>query len=327
VLARDRERGDRLRANARFPARHGAATLAHLVGHVFIMGRAFKILSDFDGVFTDQGVEADENYRHVLHECVRLVGGNPARVEAEIERIRGEVLSTPAAWGWAPDGNRISAYVDEDPLCLSSAVCLFLSRTDEPLVREIRAAVEGEFDSLAVFSEHCFRAAVASYRERHPPCLVPDIAAQLERVLATGAEVVVVSNSSSEKIGAWLGSAGIDAGEGPGHRVRLRGSAGKQFLGDTDASIRVADRDVRIDRPRYRAAIVEEAPNLVIGDVFSLDLALPHVMRGEGHPSAPARIVLRRHPHTPAWVLGDRAHGAIDHVVDRFGDIAELVTR
>ena len=40
---------------------------------------------------------------------------------------------------------RISAYVDEDPLCLPSAVCLFLSRTDEPLVREIRAAVEAEF--------------------------------------------------------------------------------------------------------------------------------------------------------------------------------------
>lgn len=291
------------------------------------MGRAFKILSDFDGVFTDQGIEADENYRHVLRECVRLVGGNPARIEAEIARIRAEVLASPAAWGWAPDGDRISAYVDEDPLCLPSAVCLFLSRTDEPLVREIRAAIEAEFASLAVFSEHCFRAAVASYRELHPPCLVPDVAGQLDRVLATGAEVVVVSNSSSEKIGAWLRSAGIDAGEGPGHRVRLRGSAGKQFLGDTDASIRVADRQVRIDRPRYRAAIEEEAPDLVIGDVFSLDLALPHVMRGEGHPAAPARLVLRRHPHTPTWILGDRAHGAIDHVVDHFADLAELVSR
>lgn len=291
------------------------------------MSRAFKILSDFDGVFTDQGIEADENLRYVVQECVRLVGGAPARIEAEIERIRGEVLAAPAAWGWAPDGDRISAYVDEDPLCLPSAVCLFLSRTDEPLVREIRAAVEAEFQSLAAFSEHCFRSAVASYRDRHPPCLVPGIADQLDRVLATGAEVVVVSNSSSEKIGTWLRSVGVDAGEGPGHRVRLRGSAGKQFLGQTNASIRVADRDVRIDRPRYRTAIEEESPDLIIGDVFSLDLALPHVMRGEGHPSAPARLVLRRHPHTPAWVLGDRAHGAIDHVVDRFGDLVDLVAR
>lgn len=290
------------------------------------MGRTFKILSDFDGVWTNQGVEAEENYRLVVDECVRLVGGDADRVQAEIERIRAEVLAMPAAWGWAPDGDRISAYVDEDPLCLSSAVCLFLARTDEPLVQEIRAAVAEEFATLAAFSEHCFRAAMASYRERHPPCLVENAREQLERVTSLGAEVVVVSNSSSEKIAAWLQSAGIDAGVGEGHRVRLRGSAGKQVLGETNASIRVGGRDIRIDRPQYRRAIEEEDPDLIIGDVFSLDLALPHVMRRDGHPAAPRHLVLRRHAHTPSWVLGDRAEGAIDHVVDRFADLADLIS-
>lgn len=73
---------------------------------------------------------------------------------------------------------------------------------------------------------------------------------------------------------------------------------------------------------RYRAAIEEEDPDLVIGDVFSLDLALPHVMRREGNPAAPSKLILRRHPHTPRWVLDTRAGGAIDVVVD---DVAELL--
>src|SRR5687768_15615706 len=203
------------------------------------MAARFKILSDFDGVWTDQGVEADENYRLVVDECVRLVAGPAAPIESELAQIRERVLASPSTWGWAPDGARISAYVDEDPLCLPSAICLYLDRVDEPAPRRIRTAILGEFDSLARFSEHCFRAAMASYRERHAPCLVHEAREQLMRVVAHGVEVVVVSNSASEKIAAWLGSAGIDAGEGPSHQVRLRGSAGKQVLGETTESITI----------------------------------------------------------------------------------------
>jgi len=82
---------------------------------------------------------------------------------------------------------------------------------------------------------------------------------------------------------------------------------------------------VLVDRPRYREAIERERPVLVIGDVFSLDLALPHAMRTHGHPAAPRTLALRRHRHTPPWILESRAAGAIDHVVDRFGDLAAVI--
>jgi hypothetical protein len=68
-----------------------------------------------------------------------------------------------------------------------------------------------------------------------------------------------------------------------------------------------------------------ERPQLVIGDVFSLDLALPHVLRARNHPAAPRELVLRRHPHTPSWVLDGRAGGAIDRIVDDVADLLAVV--
>jgi hypothetical protein len=254
-----------------------------------------------------------------------MLGWSDAEAEAAMQRIEAKVLAEPTRWGWAPDGRRISAYVDEDPLCLSSAMCLYIDVADDPELADARAAVLDRFESLAAFSEHCFIEAMKSYRERHPPCIVSDAREQLDAVLARGVEIVVVSNSSATKIAPWFQSAGIDAGPDAGHKIRLRGSAGKQTLGETDASIVVGGRDVRVDRPRYRTAIEEERPDLIIGDVFSLDLALPHVMRSAGDPAAPSTLAIRRHAHTPQWVLGDRAGGAIDHVVARFADLVDLI--
>ena len=61
----------------------------------------------------------------------------------------------------------------------------------------------------------------------------------------------------------------------------------------------------------------------MIGDVFSLDLALPHVMR-QAREIAP-QLALRRHPHTPSWVLDSRADGAIDLVVEQLDGLVEPV--
>jgi hypothetical protein len=286
---------------------------------------SLKILSDFDGVWTDQGLEAEEVRRCIVDEVAEISGIARERVAADLESLYGKILAQPHAWGWAPDGERISAYVDEDPLCLPSGLCLYLGRADDALARTYRAPILARFRSVAEFSEHCFRAAMTSYRDRHAPALVPHAREQLERVLALGAEIVVVSNSPGEKLVHWFGAAGIDAAEHGSPRVRLRGAAGKQTLGEGGEHIVVGGRPICVDRPRYRQAIEEEKPDLVIGDVFSLDLALPHVMRTQGHPAAPRSLVLRRHPHTPSWILDTKAEGAIDHLVDGFGDLVDLL--
>ncbi|MCX4246263.1 hypothetical protein [Paraliomyxa miuraensis] len=284
---------------------------------------AFKILSDFDGVWTEADLEAVALHRQLVESCIELLGSDEPTVEADLAAFRREVQDTPHAFGWAPDG-RISAFADEDPLCEVAGLCLLVAVAERGRARRYREAIEARWPTVQAFAEHGFVTAMARFRAEHPPSIATDAREQLHAVTEAGAEVVVVSNSEPGKLLAWFRAAGIDAGEGPGHELRIRGSAGKQVLGG-DLTIDIRGRRVYVDRPRYREAIEQERPDLVIGDIFSLDLALPHVMRDNGHPAAPRTLALRRHRHTPAWILEDRAAGAIDHVVDRFGDLAELV--
>jgi hypothetical protein len=287
------------------------------------MAPRFKILSDFDGVWTESDLEAVALLEQLASSCAALLGAARAHVDDDLAALRDEVRAEPHAFGWAPDG-RISAFADEDPLCEVAGLCARLAGATHGVALRYRAAIEARWPSVQAFAEHGFVTAMARFRREHPPTIAADARAQLLAVLERGAEVVVVSNSEPAKLHAWFGAAGIDAGEGPGHELRIRGSAGKQVLA-SDASIAVGGRRVHVDRPLYRQAIEAERPTLVIGDVFSLDLALPHAMREQGHPAAPRALALRRHRHTPPWILEDRAAGAIDHVVDRFAELADLV--
>ncbi len=288
------------------------------------MARRFKILSDFDGVWTDQGREAVVLVQGCVDALAELAGVHPDEAREEIDALRRRMAAEPHAHGWAPDG-RISAYVDEDPLVESSALCNAIDTSDDPTAKRYRAAVLGNgFASMSDFAQHVYVTATGAFRREHPPCLVADARAILDELLALGVEVVVVSNSEAEKIVSWFAGAGIDAGENEGHALRVRGAAAKWLLGG-DAAIEVAGRRIYVDRPRYRAAIEAEQADLVVGDVFSLDLALPHVMRSHGMAAAPRSLVLRHHVHTPSWVRDTSAGGAIDHMVAGLAELPAIV--
>ncbi|MBC8073659.1 MAG: hypothetical protein IAG13_35380, partial [Deltaproteobacteria bacterium] len=250
-----------------------------------------------------------------------------AQAEQGYAAMVATVLAEPTRHGWAPDG-RITAYVDEDPLVECSAVARMLADSREPEAMRWRDAVlAGGFADMHEFGEHCFVGGTTRFLLEHPPCIVPEARAMLASLRAHGADIVVVSNSATEKLVKFFAAAGIAAGEHEHAELRVRGSARKWQLGAGDASITVGGRDVFVDRPRYREVLADERPDLVIGDVFSLDLALPSVMRREQHAGAPRALVLRRHPHTPAWVTADLGGGTIDLVVAQVGELVALVDR
>lgn len=289
------------------------------------MARRFKILSDFDGVWTDQGPEADVLVRDCVVALGELAGVDAATAEREIGALRRRMAEAPHQHGWAHDG-RITAYVDEDPLVESSALCNAIAIVDDATAQRYRDAVaRGGFATLADFAQHVYVQSTGTFRRDHPPCIVADAAAVLAALHELDAEIVVVSNSDADKIVAWFAHAGIDAGERDGHALRVRGAAAKWFIGASDASIDVAGRRIFVDRPKYRAAIEAEQADLVIGDVFSLDLALPHVMRSHAIPGAPRTLVLRHHRHTPSWIIDTAAAGAIDHVVASLAELPAIV--
>ncbi|MEM7307199.1 MAG: HAD family hydrolase [Planctomycetota bacterium] len=285
---------------------------------------AIRILSDFDGVWTDQATEAEHVKAYQHREAARLAGVDADEARRDFAEYRGRVLEEPHRFGWTPDG-RITAYADEDPFCEPNSIAGWIESvadSDERAGRYRDAILAEGFANLTAFADHCFLTATGTFREEHPPALVDGAGEVFQALHDAGAEVVVCSNSGSEKVVGWLRHAGVDAGEDEGHLVRVHGNAGKWALGASDRAIAVGGRTIFVDRPKYHTVFEEERPDVVIGDVFSLDLALPHVLRGEGAPFAPRLLALRRHPHTPGWIAATRADGAIDLLVDR---VAELV--
>ncbi len=307
---------------------------------------SFKILSDFDGVWTDPVHEADSVRALMVAETARLAGEADERVAADYEAYRLLAMERPAQNGWAPPrwtAGRITAFVDEDPFCAGNAIAGVLgevaggahqveaglrARTERYARVVLGQAFGTGFESMSDFADHAFLTATAAYRTDHPPALVDGAADIAHALLDAGIELVIVSNSGTDKILDWFGKLGIpghDAEEpGPeGDRsIAVRGGAGKFILGEADTSLSVSDRTIFVDRPRYAGVIEAEAADLVIGDVFSLDLALPHHLRSQGAAYAPDQLVLRRHDYTPSWAADGRADGAIDHVIT---DLAELV--
>ena len=287
--------------------------------------RPFKILSDFDGVWTDQTIEAESVKLLLAAEAARLAGVAAGEALRDFRRYEDQARAQPERHGWAPDG-RITAYVDEDPFCVPNAVAGWLQDAAGERPGRYRAAIlDAGYATLTAFADHCFLTATERYRTDHPPAILPGAKEHLEELLDRGVEVVIVSNSGAEKIVGWFRGIGIDAGTARGHALRVVGSARKFEIGTSGETIEVRGRPVHVDRPRYRAVIEAERPDLIVGDVFSLDLALPHRMREQDHPAAPRTLVLRRHAHTPDWIQSTRADGAIDHVVDSVGELSGLL--
>ena len=86
-------------------------------------------------------------------------------------------------------------------------------------------------------------------------------------------------------------------------------------------------REVHVDRPAYRAILERERPDLVVGDVLSLDLALPLHLRAAGLPGAPRAIGVMHLRHTPAWVLDAVGPGPdqVDFLVPHVTSLPRLI--
>jgi len=114
---------------------------------------------------------------------------------------------------------------------------------------------------------------------------------------------VVVSNSGTEKLKRWFDHAGLANRIHPEQAagaLRLRGSARKFVLapGGPDA-IDVGGVIVDGARPHYEAVLREERPDAVVGDVFSLDLALPLALKRREPAWRHVRLFWLAHGYAP----------------------------
>ncbi|MEQ1831718.1 MAG: hypothetical protein ABL977_01600 [Candidatus Eisenbacteria bacterium] len=272
-----------------------------------------KLLSDFDGVWT---YPDEEGAAHgaALDAALIAVAGESDREAARdwIAGARYAVRAEPTRWGWAVAG-RLSAFADEDPFAEQSALLHYLHvrRTSDPLAGRLCAAIEATGDSLPDFGGRAHTVGVKQVEASRGPGITVAAADAGRRMLAGGVEIVVVSNSTTDKLARWFAHAKVPARVHPENMVgqpRLRGSAQK-FVLDAGRDDAIALGGMRIDvaRSLYETLLREEAPDAVVGDVFSIDLALPLALKRREPSWRHVRLFWLVHPYAPARMRAEVA--------------------
>lgn len=274
-----------------------------------------KLLFDFDGVLTDPSEEAARVAQIFREEVARLGETTPEVVEGLIRMAERSFEQTPWSHGWH-DRQRLSAFCNEDPFIRTNAIAACFDQwagKDSLILGEILALMHKKdipsFHALANLSFQ--RMAKETSVGGFSPLDVNAVHA-VEAMIAKGHEVVIVSSSSTERIVNLLHRAGFEVAEtqypseSSKGRIRVRGDARKFVLGEdvrhVSFAVETGEYAIEVNRPHYFKILSEEKPDVVIGDVFSLDLTLPlSLWREKAEGFEGIRIFLRKRHYTPDW--------------------------
>ena len=263
-----------------------------------------KIIFDFDGTLTD----ITHEHQFVLHFYEDVFetrfGIHPKQFQHLYRTAHERIFSEPEKHGWLY-GGRMSAYCDEDLFmdCASVMTLLDVWKDDPPRgFEEIFQKTKG-----VSFIEIAEQAHEAMREQPLTPLNTPEAGSisMIQRMIKNGDEVVIVSNSSTDIIMKKCKFAGLDPVDherDPSAQFRVRGQARKYQLDDTPDLVTFGSRTVDVARSSYRKIIEDEHPQFILGDVFSLDLALPITMaRKEPSLYNDMQVYLIRRPYTSPW--------------------------
>lgn len=291
-----------------------------------------RLLSDFDGVWTFPELEGTAHGAALDAALLALLpASEQGAVRDWIATARQAVRQAPARWGWAVSG-RLSAFGDEDPFTEHGALIHYLAvqREHDSLAAKLAAAIETRGATLDSFGGEAHVAGVRQVEASRGPGITPAAAAAGNRMLGAGVEIVVVSNSGTEKLQRWFEHARVPAVVHPSRvekQLRLRGSAKKFVLGPSPGrTIPVGDLAIDVARPFYAQVLGEETPDAVVGDVLSLDLALPLALKRTHAAWRRVRLFWLMHPYTPERLkreVAKLAPGEIECVEDGLAGVAE----
>jgi hypothetical protein len=264
-----------------------------------------KLLSDFDGVWTYPEAEGAAHGAALDAALESALGeGERAVVRDWIARARAALRAEPTRWGWTSAG-RISAHADEDPFTEHGALLHYLesSRASNALAARLAAAIEERDRSLDALGGRAHVGGVRDVEAQRGPGITPAATEAGRALLASGVDVVVVSNSGTEKLKRWFDHARLPNSIHPEHAagaLRLRGSARKFVLAPGAGDpLEVGDLSVDVARPHYEAVLREERPDAIVGDVFSLDIALPLALKRRDPSWRNVRLFWLAHAYAP----------------------------
>lgn len=268
-----------------------------------------KILSDFDGVLTH--LESEGKRVHQIFRELLLQYGNTTThhdlVDRWMAKADQEMEKHPQNHGWKIN-SRISAFSNEDSFIHMNGLAACLDQWTE-LERELQEVVKNlqkhDFKNFQMVAQKAYYQMTDETRSGQIQPLDPSTAKVFSRLLEKGAKIVIVSNSGTDRIMDLLSRAGISASthaENPNAKLRVRGDAQKFMIDHPSRTFEVGKYRIETQRPNYQKIIQEEQPNVVIGDVFSLDLALPlYLTRTQPELYKGMQLFLRLQNYTPQW--------------------------
>ncbi len=263
---------------------------------------------DFDGVYTDP-TEEGENCSRFFRNKILSLGlsefnlDSEAKVDSWLGELRARQAASPFSYGWRSEG-RVSAFTFEDPFIRNIGLADFLDHLVEegnPRAKGIltRLKKTDKIGSFGKLSEWSF------LQLKHAKRADPFAKKWVEETIRSGHEIVIVSNSATDKIEEFLEQNKF----APDARPKVRGGARKFGLGKSPRPLIIAktpeNGEIRIDtdRPFYEEALMELKPDAVVGDVFCLDLSLPIRLKREGKLNFKWGIFYRHRDYTPSAMV------------------------
>lgn len=300
-----------------------------------------KLVSDFDGIWTNQANEAVYVWEYIVNYLCELSGKDKSFIDETLRLCKEEMNKEPHLYGWY-NGGKIAAYYHEDPFGDNNAIFDFVNKTGitdvtdfTKKVKIIRDAILTKYKSLAEFSQDCFYLSTSKFKEEGKLNAVNETASIVDKLISSGTEIIIVSNSKTTKIEYVFDKAGIKAGNSEDSIVKVRGDAMKFAVDNTftelpeDLKIN-DDVSVPLRRPSYYKILSEEKPDFVIGDVFSLDLALPLYLRMNDKSFSNLKVIQRVQTYTPDWVkeyLSKNEFKGIAYMVDSVNEVPDLFSK
>ncbi len=305
-----------------------------------------KLISDFDGVWTNQDIEAGYVWNYILNATAALTGVTPLDIDKLLQEAKADMNNTPYEYGWFWEGS-VSCYYQEDPFGDNNAIFDYINRAaskrsyshfKQELAGIKDAVLKKDGMSLAEYSNDCFMRSTTQFKLEGKLKPVETAGAIVKKLNSAGVEIVVVSNSKTEKIEHLFRKAGQTVtNENAIVRGRLHaiGDA-RKFVVDNSfkelpESLEITKRyKVNLRRKNYFNILLAEKPDYVIGDVFSLDLALPLYLRMNDDRFSRLKVIQKVHKHTPGWVkdyLGKDEFKGIAFMVDSIDELPGILLK
>ncbi|MGH2574189.1 MAG: hypothetical protein ACRDFC_00660, partial [Ignavibacteria bacterium] len=192
------------------------------------------------------------------------------------------------------------------------------------------------YESLDMFSNKCFLESTSKFKDEEKLKPVLNAKEVLSKMIESGVNVVVASNSKTEKIEylfAKLGHIPDNRNSTDKGRLYARGNSMK-FVIENDYT--KVPRYIRVDknykaalrRKFYHKVLLDVQPDFVLGDVFSLDLALPLYLRLHDINFQKLKVIQKLHKHTPDWVkrfLSREEFKGIAFMIEDISELPELI--